>query len=145
MPNSAPSKKSNWKERFQTLPLLFTPFERMLILTAAVVLLAATFPITRSTAPATIRQNELPSLRSLVVADSIVHFPLDVNHASRELLELVPGIGKVTAQRIIQARRAKPFRTLEELDERVNGIGPVTFERIRPFLTVDSDSILHKP
>lgn len=117
----------------------------MLILTAAVILLAAAFPYTRSAAPDVTSQVDTSSLHSLIVSDSTIRFPLDVNQASRELLELVPGIGKVTAQRIIQARRTKPFRTLEELDERVYGIGPVTSERIRPFLTVGNDTILRKP
>jgi competence ComEA-like helix-hairpin-helix protein len=51
---------------------------------------------------------------------------INVNSASIEALESLPGVGKVLAVRIIQDR---PFKTIEELD-RVKGIGPKTIEKI---------------
>jgi DNA uptake protein ComE-like DNA-binding protein len=48
-----------------------------------------------------------------------------VNNATRTLLDGLPGIGPVTAGRIIDARHSGGwFRSAEELDERVEGIGP---------------------
>jgi hypothetical protein len=53
--------------------------------------------------------------------------PIDVNRASVEDLEALPGLGPVMAARIAAAR---PFRTLDELRE-VSGIGPLRFAALR--------------
>ena len=54
---------------------------------------------------------------------------LDLNNASRSQLERIPGIGPVTANRIIEAR---PFKSIEDL-RTVQGIGEKTYENIRPY------------
>jgi len=49
---------------------------------------------------------------------------LDVNAASAEQLEALHGVGPRTAQIIVQEReRAGPFESLEDLSDRVRGIG----------------------
>lgn len=55
---------------------------------------------------------------------------IDPNTAARDDLMRLPGIGEVTANRIIERR---PYRSLEDLD-RVEGIGGKTLERLEPFL-----------
>lgn len=56
---------------------------------------------------------------------------LSLNTASeRELELLVPGVGPVTAAAIVAAR---PFESVEDLLD-VSGIGPVTLEKIRPYV-----------
>jgi competence protein ComEA len=61
---------------------------------------------------------------------------LDINAASAEELEALPGIGPALAGRIIAYRQDNgPFSTAEELAN-VSGIGPATLERLRPYVTV---------
>ncbi len=56
---------------------------------------------------------------------------LSLNTATeRELELLVPGVGPVTAARIVAAR---PYESVEDLLN-VSGIGPATLEKIRPYV-----------
>ena len=61
---------------------------------------------------------------------------LDLNRATEEELERLPGIGPVLARRIVQYRETRgTFRDVEQLRQ-VKGIGKKTFERIRTFVAV---------
>jgi competence protein ComEA len=65
-----------------------------------------------------------------------VMFRVDLNEAGERELTLLPGIGALTAQRIIEDRHAKgPFRSLLDL-ARVPGIGPKTIDQIEPYCRV---------
>jgi len=55
---------------------------------------------------------------------------INPNTAARDELMLLPGVGEVTANRIIQTR---PFRKPADLLN-VEGIGPKTLEKLEPFL-----------
>jgi competence protein ComEA len=65
--------------------------------------------------------------------------PINVNIASFEDLQRLPGIGPKMARRIIDERQKAPFRSVAEL-RRVPGIGPKTLERLRPYVIVRSDA-----
>jgi competence protein ComEA len=61
---------------------------------------------------------------------------LDLNAASADELEGLPGIGPKTAQRILEDRRKRgPFRRVADLT-RVKGIGAKTLARLLPHVTV---------
>jgi competence protein ComEA len=64
--------------------------------------------------------------------------PLNVNEASRQALQDLPGIGPALSKRIIEYRSAqRPFQRAEEL-RRVRGIGPKTLADLRPMVVVES-------
>ncbi len=61
---------------------------------------------------------------------------LDLNRATVEELQRLPGIGKTLAQRVVERRTAHgPYRTIDELSE-VKGIGANRLARVRPLLKV---------
>ena len=56
---------------------------------------------------------------------------ININSASAEELEALPGIGPVLAKRIVQDREANgPFSTVDDLD-RVKGIGEGILAKVR--------------
>ena len=62
--------------------------------------------------------------------------PLDLNAATQEGLDALPGVGPVLAGRILAWRTAHGrFTTVDELGE-VPGIGPKALERLRPLVRV---------
>jgi len=68
--------------------------------------------------------------------ESLAEKSIDINTASLELLMQLPGIGEVTAEKIIELRNQKgQFRKLDELME-VKGIGEVKFNKIKKFLYI---------
>lgn len=60
---------------------------------------------------------------------------VNLNTASQSELETLPGIGPVTAAKIIESRAGSPFTRVEELRER-GLVGEKTFERIRALVSV---------
>lgn len=61
---------------------------------------------------------------------------VNINTATQDELESVPGIGPTRAAQIIAGR---PWRSVDEL-ERLNGVGPRQVEQLRPFLKVEGET-----
>ncbi len=63
-------------------------------------------------------------------------FVLDPNTAPADSLELIPGIGKTLADRIVAYRQKNRFEKKVDITE-VNGIGAKSYEKIKPYLKIN--------
>jgi competence protein ComEA len=72
----------------------------------------------------------------LGIAPTVAGALVSLNTADAAALELLPGVGPVLAQRIVQWRTTNgPFRSVDELGE-VSGIGDAIMSQLRPLVTV---------
>lgn len=70
-----------------------------------------------------------------VTATAGVTSPISLSSATAEQLDTLPGVGPVTAQKIVDYRTANgAFRSVEELDA-VPGIGPARIEQLKDLVT----------
>lgn len=71
--------------------------------------------------------------------------PLDLNQATAEELERLPGLGPELARRIVEYRQQHgAFKRLEDLAE-VKGVGPKKFTHLKTHLTVDRQGAVARP
>ncbi len=61
---------------------------------------------------------------------------VNINTADTDTLTLIPGIGSVTAEKIVKYReKYGPFSKIEDI-KKVSGIGDKTYEEIRKYIQV---------
>src|SRR5215469_12466392 len=66
--------------------------------------------------------------------------PVNINTATSEQLQLVPGIGPATAQKILQMRKSYgPFKSVDDLLA-IRGLGQKHLDKMRKYLTVGKAS-----
>lgn len=99
-------------------------------------LLVALFACTLSLSPLS-ETSYAASAKKEVAADSVKkQIPKDVNinSADQEVLTQLPGIGPVTADRIVEYRKANGnFKSIDDLTS-VKGIGDKTLAKLKPYL-----------
>jgi competence protein ComEA len=77
------------------------------------------------------------ALPALAGAENDISGVVNVNTATQEELQLLPGIGESRAVALIEARKRRGgFQKLEDLLE-VKGIGEAGLARLRPHLTLE--------
>jgi competence protein ComEA len=93
------------------------------------VLLALGFGVATSAAQEASRRTDTSSLASASA-------PINLNTASVAQLETLPGIGRSTAERILEYRQKNgSFKKVEDLMN-VRGVGEKSFLKLKPLVTV---------
>jgi competence protein ComEA len=71
-----------------------------------------------------------------ITPEPTITYPININTATAQELEQLPGIGPSLAQSIVAYRDVHgAFTTIEDI-QNVPEIGPRTYEAIMPFITV---------
>jgi len=71
--------------------------------------------------------------------------PVNINTATSEELQQVPGIGPVTAEKILQMRKSYgAFKSVDDLLA-IRGIGKKRLDKMRKYLTVGKPGAASKP
>jgi competence protein ComEA len=68
---------------------------------------------------------------------------VNINTATAEQLELLPGIGPAMAKKIVDYRTNKPFQETNQI-VRIKGIGPKTFTKLKQFLVLKGETNLRE-
>lgn len=66
---------------------------------------------------------------------------VNLNEATPDELDRLPGVGKKAVDRILAHRQKHPFKRVEEL-VRVKGFGKKKFQKLKPYLTLTGATTL---
>ncbi len=68
---------------------------------------------------------------------------VNLNTATEAQLEMLPGIGPAKAHRIVELRQQRRLTATDQVMQ-VKGIGPKSYRKLKPFLTVAGPTTLHQ-
>ena len=89
-----------------------------------------------ATIPAAAAQQKPSAAKTASRASAAPTTPVNINTATQEQLETLPGLGPKVAQRIIEYRQKNGnFKKVEDLMN-VKGIGEKSFLKLKPMLTI---------
>jgi len=108
---------------------------RVLVMMSAVALIMSGYLLIKTWSTPAVEPVKLPVFLASPDQQLTGLFVLDPNTSPADSLELLPGIGKVIADRIVAYRVDHHFEKEVDITE-VNGIGPKTYEQLRPYLKV---------
>ena len=92
--------------------------------------------VTPAGRPAALGSSVGPSQTGPITNSPKASGPLDLNTATVEQLDTLPGVGPVTAAAIVAWRQANgTYTAVDQLGE-VDGIGPARLEKLRPLVRV---------
>jgi competence protein ComEA len=81
--------------------------------------------------------NRSSNVSEITMSPEVIDAVIDLNRATAEQLESLPGIGPALADRIVAHRlEAGPFRTVDELAE-IQGISARMVDELRPLVKVE--------
>lgn len=82
------------------------------------------------------KKNSTAGVKEGKAVQQVVSKKIDINSASKNQLEQLPGIGPKIAERISTYRKDNgPFKTIDDL-LKVKGIGPKMLEKMRPLISL---------
>ncbi|MEW5794935.1 MAG: helix-hairpin-helix domain-containing protein [Candidatus Zixiibacteriota bacterium] len=110
---------------------------RFLIVLSATALVMTLYLLIRSLASPTPEALAMPVFLGDEDTEYTGVFVLDPNTAPVDSLELLPGIGRVLADRIVEYRQKHRFVRTVDLTE-VKGIGPRLLEQLRPYIRISN-------
>ncbi|HID40495.1 MAG TPA: helix-hairpin-helix domain-containing protein [Calditrichaeota bacterium] len=97
---------------------------------------ADTLQIKADTIKQTSRKKEIEKKK-----DAPYPIRININTANEKELVQLPGVGSVTAKRIIEYRKKNgPFRSIKEIVN-VKRIGPKTLKKIEPYIYLNSEQV----
>lgn len=108
---------------------------------AALAVAASLASLAPAEASAQQRGRRTPAASTQQAAEPSSDGTVNIQTASAEQLQLLPGVGPAKAQAIVAARERRAFRRVEDI-MRVRGIGRATFRRLRPMLSVEGPTTL---
>lgn len=103
---------------------------------------AANMQSNSTSSPSISPNTQAPQNAAAAAGAGVSEGVVNINTATEEELQRLPGIGPSRATAIVALRtRVQRFRGTDDL-LRIRGIGRVSFRRLRPFLTLTSETTL---
>lgn len=70
-----------------------------------------------------------------------IHGKLNLNNASAEQMDQLPGMSLKKAQQVVDYRKEHPFKSVDELDN-VKGFTPKSITKLKPYLSTEGTTNL---